>query len=91
MQDMSTSTIDRPIEKTTTRKLNRAWDRCDRCGAQAFVAVTVPAKGKPVHVEMLFCGHHYGRYEQHFAAKGYPVHDERHLINAKPSTSANAD
>lgn len=30
-----------------------AADRCDRCGAQAYVRVTLPSGG-----ELLFCGHH---------------------------------
>lgn len=29
-----------------------ALDRCDRCGAQAFVRATLE------HGELLFCGHH---------------------------------
>lgn len=28
-------------------------DRCDRCGAQAYVRATLPNGG-----ELLFCGHH---------------------------------
>ena len=35
------------------RTLNAA-DRCDRCGAQAFVRVVLEASGG----ELLFCGHH---------------------------------
>ena len=30
-----------------------AADRCDRCGAQAYVRVTLPSGG-----ELLFCAHH---------------------------------
>ncbi len=30
-----------------------ASDRCDRCGAQAYVRVTLTSGG-----ELLFCGHH---------------------------------
>ena len=30
-----------------------ASDRCDRCGAQAFVRVTLPTGGT-----LIFCGHH---------------------------------
>lgn len=36
---------------TETREL-LATDRCDACGAQAYVRVTLPAG------ELLFCGHH---------------------------------
>ena len=34
-----------------TRTLN-ALDRCDRCGAQAYIAVDIHSS------ELLFCGHH---------------------------------
>ncbi len=30
-----------------------AADRCDRCGAQAYIRVTMPSGG-----ELLFCAHH---------------------------------
>lgn len=30
-----------------------AQDRCDRCGAQAYLAVELPSG-----LELLFCGHH---------------------------------
>ena len=33
-------------------------DRCDRCGAQAFVRATMAAG-----TELLFCGHHGREYE----------------------------
>jgi hypothetical protein len=33
-------------------------DRCDRCGAQAFIRVQLPAGG-----ELLFCAHHGKQYE----------------------------
>lgn len=88
---MSTQTIDHAPTQATERKLNQLHDRCDRCGAQAFVAVTIPVPARATNVELLFCGHHYSRHEQVFASQGYQVHDERHLINDKPSVSANAD
>jgi hypothetical protein len=62
-------------------------DRCDSCGAQAFVAVQLD--GSPA--ELLFCGHHFRQHEVVLAAKSARVHDERDRINAKPSVSATAD
>lgn len=62
--------------------LNRNEDRCDRCGAEAFVGVEVG------EVTLLFCGHHFARHEAAFAAKGYVVTDERQRINKKPSVSS---
>lgn len=35
-----------------------ATDRCDRCGAQAYVRATMAAGG-----ELLFCGHHARQFE----------------------------
>jgi hypothetical protein len=62
-------------------------DRCDSCGAQAFVAVQLDGTA----AELLFCGHHYRRHETALAAAGARIHDERSRINEKPSVSANAD
>ena len=57
-------------------------DRCDRCGAQAFVRVVLR------NGELLFCGHH-GR-ENAPALEGVAlfVEDGTDTINAKPSPSA---
>ncbi|MFC4058818.1 hypothetical protein ACFOWE_10965 [Planomonospora corallina] len=63
-------------------------DRCDQCGAQAFVRVIFRR-----NQDLLFCGHHYGRHESALTAR-HPyvaVYDERRRINHKPSLSANAD
>lgn len=38
---------------TATRELT-ALDRCDRCGAQAYVRAVLQSSGG----ELLFCGHH---------------------------------
>ncbi|WP_344866989.1 DUF7455 domain-containing protein [Planomonospora alba] len=66
----------------------RISDRCDQCGAQAFVRVIFRRNR-----DLLFCGHHYGRHERVLTTE-YPyvaVYDERRRINQKPSLSANAD
>lgn len=68
----------------TARVLQLA-DRCDRCGVQAFVRTE--AKAGP----LLFCGHHWNEVALTITAAGYPVVDERHLINARPSVSATAE
>jgi len=36
-----------------------ASDRCDRCGEQAFVRVTLPTGGT-----LIFCGHHAKKHEE---------------------------
>lgn len=47
-------------------------DRCDRCGAQAYVllSVLVPDSG---HRELLLCAHHYRKHEGHLQHSGVRV------------------
>lgn len=56
-----------------------AVDRCDRCGAQAKVRVTLSSGG-----ELLFCGHHARDHEdkitQLLVGQGAHVYDERTKI-----------
>jgi hypothetical protein len=47
-----------------------AVDRCDRCGAQAYVRVTLPSG------ELLFCAHHYRKHAPKFANVATHIHDE---------------
>jgi formylmethanofuran dehydrogenase subunit E len=47
-----------------------AADRCDRCGAQAYVRVTLPSG------ELLFCAHHYREHAPKFADVATHLHDE---------------
>ena len=63
-------------------------DRCDRCGecSQAFVRVVKVIDGK--EEELLFCGHHFNRYEPELVANGWLVQDERNQINSKPMSGA---
>ena len=47
-------------------------DRCDRCGAQSYVllSVFVPDSGDR---ELLLCAHHYRQHERHLAHSGVRV------------------
>jgi len=63
-----------------------AIDRCDRCGAQAFVATHLPTSHR-----LLFCGHHFARHESVLLSQGWVIQDEREKINTNPSISANAE
>jgi hypothetical protein len=65
------------------RELDRFLDRCDSCKSQAFIVAT---KGD---FELLFCGHHGNKNMEALIAKGWEVQDDTHLINEKPSPSAN--
>jgi hypothetical protein len=55
-------------------------DRCDRCGAQAFVRARL-AGGS----ELLFCGHHGRDAMARLMELGAAVRDDTALINAKPT------
>jgi hypothetical protein len=55
---------------TSPRATLTAADRCDRCGAPAYVRVTL-AEG-----ELLFCGHHFRQYDEALRKIALEVHDE---------------
>ncbi|MCW2726577.1 MAG: hypothetical protein JWN35_3498 [Frankiales bacterium] len=59
-----------------------ALDRCDRCGAQAFVRAVL-ASG-----DLLFCAHHGREYGAALAASALVVEDGTDSINTRPSPSA---
>ena len=44
-----------------------AYDRCDRCGAQAYVRVMF------VNGELMFCGHHFDKHQPSFTVDKYAV------------------
>jgi hypothetical protein len=48
-----------------------ALDRCDRCGAQAYLRVTLASGG-----ELLFCAHHGKKYEESLRSMAAEIHDE---------------
>lgn len=55
---------------TTTLAPLTAADRCDRCGAAAYVRVVLPAG------ELLFCGHHAREHAPAYADVALTVQDE---------------
>lgn len=62
----------------------RVADRCDQCGAQAFVIVTHPEAGS-----LWFCGHHAAEHEIPLFEQGFQISaDARETINRKPGGSA---
>lgn len=63
-------------QATTTLK---ATDRCDRCGAQAYVRVALPAGG-----ELLFCGHHFRDHEAPLRQVGAAIVDETDRLAKRP-------
>ena len=51
-------------------------DRCDSCGAQAYVRVVVGGS------ELLFCGHHANRHEEKLRSVADIWQDETHKLRA---------
>lgn len=47
-----------------------ALDRCDSCGAQAYIRVTMNSG------ELLFCAHHGAKYKEKLSATALHWHDE---------------
>ena len=52
----------------------RRLDRCDACGAQAYVRVEMP------YGVLMFCGHHANAHLEKLAASAVSVRDERERI-----------
>ncbi len=57
-----------------------ALDRCDRCGAQAYVRAMLTSGG-----ELLFCAHHGRTHETKLREVAAAITDERERLN--PATS----
>lgn len=72
---MTTATATAPTAELTRQ------DRCDRCGAQAFVRATFDGD-----LTLLFCGHHFRGHQDALAAAGAHVLDERHRIDEQVRT-----
>lgn len=63
---MMTTTTEAPA---VSYRLSAA-DRCDACGAQAYIAAEVNGS------ELLFCAHHGRKYEEKLRAVATSWHDE---------------
>lgn len=62
-----------------------ALDRCDRCGAQAFVRVELTRGG-----ELLFCAHHAREHADKLQQVASAIQDETGRLTSTPA-SAPAD
>ncbi len=56
---------------TTVMEALTSADRCDRCGAQAYLRVTLPSGG-----ELLFCAHHGREHSDKLKQVALRIHDE---------------
>ena len=63
-----------------------AADRCDRCGAQAYVRVALPTGGT-----LLFCGHHFRDHESPLRDAGAVIFDETSKLDRKPEPADDTD
>lgn len=57
-------------------------DRCDRCGSQAYVYT------EGVSGSLMWCRHHYIKYQDKLSPWAFEVIDETYKINQKPSQSS---
>ena len=67
---------------TTTPTPLTAADRCDRCGAQAYVRVVL-ASG-----ELFFCAHHARRHAAAYADLAVHVQDETERLHEEHGAAA---
>ena len=80
-----TTTTPPAIHDTPTPTALTAADRCDRCGAQAYVRATLPAG-----TELLFCGHHGNAHRPSLLVAGEQIHDETAKLLVSRESSAAA-
>ncbi|ASU83125.1 hypothetical protein CDO52_10320 [Nocardiopsis gilva YIM 90087] len=60
-----------------------AADRCDRCGAQAYVRVVLNSGG-----ELLFCAHHMRKHDDSIRKIASEIQDETSRLHEAPATPA---
>lgn len=53
-----------------------AADRCDRCGAQAYLRVRLMSGG-----ELLFCAHHARAHQDKLRQVALSIQDQTHLVS----------
>ncbi len=77
MTDLQSTLIDDSATQATTPL--SATDRCDSCGAQAYVRVTIQSGA------LLFCGHHAAKHKDQLITQALAWHDETfRLAPAEP-------
>lgn len=60
-----------------------ATDRCDRCGAQAYVRATMESG-----FDLLLCAHHFRENESRLREIAVDIHDESTRLADVPATAA---
>lgn len=69
------------VTATTDIPALTAQDRCDACGAQAYVRVQM-ATG-----ELLFCAHHARKHQEALRKVATQIHDETDRLHADEGTA----
>jgi hypothetical protein len=64
------TTLSTPNEPAVLERRLTAADRCDACGAQAYIIAVVNGS------ELLYCAHHGRKYEEKLRAVATSWHDE---------------
>lgn len=59
-----------------------AEDRCDRCGAQAYIRVELNSGG-----ELLFCAHHGREHADKLRSVAVTIHDESERLEETPASA----
>lgn len=63
-----------------------AADRCDRCGAQAYLRVELQSGG-----ELLFCGHHAREHGDKLKQIAITLVDETHKLRDTPAKAPDGE
>ena len=70
------ATVDKPSEEEIPARFN-STDRCDACGAQAYIGATVNG------TELIYCAHHGKKYAAKLKTMASTWYDETHLLELK--------
>ena len=65
---------------TTLAPSLSATDRCDRCGAQAYVRVVLDGGS-----DLLFCSHHWNTHAEKLRPVALEIVDETHRLTEAPT------
>ncbi|HEX2498653.1 MAG TPA: hypothetical protein VHO00_07605 [Actinomycetes bacterium] len=62
-----------------------AQDRCDRCGAQAYVRAVLPGG------ELCFCTHHWRKHADVLRQSAAEIHDETDRLQQPPAIATDEE
>jgi hypothetical protein len=86
VDDPMTTTEEMPVPTTTLEPTAlSAADRCDRCGAQAYVQAALPGGST-----LLFCKHHGRLYADAMKAKGFDLRGSIDFADVEASVATTA-